>query len=78
MNSADFEDFKAKHCLNSFVCRGSSKLQVSDVAKAVTYNRNMCKCGSKMTIDNKNGCRISQEVVGSPLPRIVIKPKEIT
>ena len=68
MNSADFADFKARHCLDSFVCRGSSKLQVSDVEKAVKCDQNMCTCGSKMTIDNKNACRISQEVVGSPLP----------
>ena len=59
MNSTDLADFNAKHCLENFVCCGSSNLQVSDVEKAVKYNRNMCTCGSNKTIDNKSVCRIS-------------------
>ena len=78
MHSADFADFNAKQCLESFLCWESSNLQVSDVEKAVKYNRNIYTCGSKMSDDNKNLCHISQELVGGPLPLIVIKPPEIT
>ena len=71
MNSADvadFADFNAKHCLESFICRGSSNLQVSDVEKAVKNNRNMCTCGSKMTVDTKLCVVFLRKLSEAPCP----------